>query len=329
MILAPFMNNRSVAFPASLTALAAAWLGPVPPRDGGHAVPRMEQDLARRTGSRHAIGFATGREALVALLEALALPAGSGILVPAFTCPAVFAAVEHLGHRPVPYDVEPRTLGPDARDAARRITPAVRAFIVHHLLGRPAAQAAACARLAARAGLVLIEDCAQVPPDRQTGRLGAAALYSFESTKPVPAIRGGAVTTRRAVLARRVRAIRNRWPEPDSRWTAGVLAEVFARRALTEDSRRWMTPALARLIADHRLLPAGRLVPAVGRRMPPALAALVLHQLRDTRQMAPRYRARFREARPFGPPPASLARALLTLPVAARAWSGRARALVS
>src|SRR5262245_34448239 len=129
------------AFDAGLTTLAARLLER--PARWHDPRPRIaaEQALARRTGRRPAVTFATGREGLVALLQALDLPPGAGMIAPAFTCPAVLEAIRHCGFRVVPAEIEPRTLGLDASRLAGACGPDVRGILMHHLFGRVARDA--------------------------------------------------------------------------------------------------------------------------------------------------------------------------------------------
>lgn len=324
------MTGMTRAFDASTTALAARELAS--PSRWADPAPRLavERDLARRTGWTHAVTFATGREALVALLRSLELPPGAGIVAPAFTCPAVLNAMTHCGLRMVPAEIEPRTLGLAAGRLPDVLTPGIRAILMHHLFSRVARDGVRVARIARDRGLALIEDCAHLPLRRARpgtpGRLGLAALHSFESTKPVPSVCGGAVLTDDASLGRRLYQLQGRWPEPDHAWTAGVLAAVFTWRAAAEDPRRWMTPRFERLVRGTRPPPIGRQIPDTCRRMPAPVARLLHHQLRRGPALWTLYRRQAFKTQPFGPAPDSLREALQPFPVARRTWGGLGRA---
>jgi len=118
-----------------------------------------------------------------------------------------------VGARPVFADIDPDrlTLDPGAADAA--VTARTRAILPVHLYGQPA-DMPAIAAVAARHGLVVIEDCCQAhlatAGGKPVGSFGAAAAYSFYPTKNLGALGdAGAITTRDAVLAARLKRLRN------------------------------------------------------------------------------------------------------------------------
>ncbi len=186
----------------------------------GPEVARLEQALAAYAGVRHAIGCASGTDALLLILMARGIGPGDAVLVPAFTFAACAAAAALVGATPVMVDVEPAggTLDParlsEAIAAVRqagRLAP--RALLAVDLFGRPADYAAL--RPIARAeGLFLLQDAAQSFGARwqgePAGRQGDAAATSFYPAKPLGAYGdGGAVLTDDAQLAAAVRALRS------------------------------------------------------------------------------------------------------------------------
>lgn len=179
----------------------------------GPELERFEQDFAAHAGVKHAIGVGNGLEALVLILRALAVGPGDEVIVPGHTFIATWLAVEEVGARVVPVDVDPETfnIDPAAVDAA--ITPRTRAIIVVHLYGQPA-EMDAVQRIAQHRGIAIIEDAAQAHgatyKGRKAGSLGLAAAFSFYPTKNLGALGdGGAVTTDHDAVAAAVRELRN------------------------------------------------------------------------------------------------------------------------
>jgi dTDP-3-amino-3,4,6-trideoxy-alpha-D-glucose transaminase len=179
----------------------------------GPAVERFERDFAAFCGVEHAVGVASGTDALELALRATGIDEGDEVLAPANTCIPTIAAIEAAGADPVLVDVDPRTrtIDPDLLEAAVR--PRVRAIVAVHLYGRCAPMGAVL-ELAAARDLVVVEDAAQAHgaehEGRRAGALGRVAAFSFYPTKNLGALGdGGAVVTDDAELAERVRRLRS------------------------------------------------------------------------------------------------------------------------
>src|SRR3569833_2306433 len=96
----------------------------------GPYVTAFERDFAAYVGAEHCIGVANGTDALEIAIEALALPAGSEIIVPANSFIATSEAVTRLGHKVVFCAADAATYTLDIADLRRRITPKTKAIIV-------------------------------------------------------------------------------------------------------------------------------------------------------------------------------------------------------
>jgi dTDP-4-amino-4,6-dideoxygalactose transaminase len=178
----------------------------------GEEVAAFEAAFADFLGAAHVVACANGTEAIaLALLAAGARP-GDVVLLPANACVPVMAGVRMAGVQPRLCDVEPETLTLDAGSAARAGTAGARFLLPVHLYGG-AADLEGLGALAAREGLVLIEDCAQSHGaslhGRSTGTFGRAAAFSFYPTKNLGAYGdGGAVATGDPEIAERLRRLR-------------------------------------------------------------------------------------------------------------------------
>ena len=173
----------------------------------------FEAELAAAVGTRHAIGVASGTDALTIALAAAGVGQGDEVITVANTCVPTIVGIEAAGAVPVLVDVEPDTFTLDPEQLERALTPRTRAIVPVHLYG----QCADLEPILAFAGeheLVVVEDCAQahgaVYDGKTAGSAGTAAAFSFYPTKNLGALGdGGAVTTSDPKVARRARLLRN------------------------------------------------------------------------------------------------------------------------
>jgi dTDP-4-amino-4,6-dideoxygalactose transaminase len=170
-------------------------------------------DVAATLGRR----FGTAAVALTdsgtsALVMALRLTAGAGgtVAFPAYGCIDLAAAAVFARVRVRLYDVDPATLSPDLDSVARAVARGVDALVVVHFYGYPA-DVPGVARIAAQAGVPVIEDAAQGAGGTLEGvRLGALAplsILSFGRGKGLTGGRGGALLVRGTRLAERASAM--------------------------------------------------------------------------------------------------------------------------
>jgi dTDP-4-amino-4,6-dideoxygalactose transaminase len=180
---------------------------------GGPAVTSFERDWAAYCGADHAVGVASGTDALQLSLTALDLGPGDEVVVPANTFIATAAAVVRAGATPRFADVNDDTLLMTPSTLAEAITPRTRAVIVVHLFGQVPDMTGLLA-LAGRAGVAVIEDAAQAHgaewDGRRAGSFGETASFSFYPGKNLGAFGdAGAVVTSRPELADRIRSLAN------------------------------------------------------------------------------------------------------------------------
>jgi len=173
----------------------------------------LEDELAVACGVRHAVGVASGTDALRLALTALGVGPGAEVLTPAFSFVASASTVVMAGATPVFVDIDPETYTLDVAAAERAVTERTRAIIPVHLYGHPAPMDA-IADLARRRGLAVVEDAAQAIgatwAGRPVGVWGDAACVSFYPTKNLGACGdGGMVLTDRDDVAERVRRLRH------------------------------------------------------------------------------------------------------------------------
>lgn len=188
----------------------------------------LEAELAQLAGTKHAIGCASGSDALLLILAALDVGPGDAVVTTPQSFFATAGAPARLGARVDFVDVEPGTLNLDPAALAEFLARCergaggalreprqgrrVRAVITVDLFGRPC-DYAALEPLCREHGLALIEDACQAigaaAGGRRCGAFGAAAAFSFYPTKNLGGCGdGGAVTTDDDALAARMRRLR-------------------------------------------------------------------------------------------------------------------------
>lgn len=180
----------------------------------GEEVAAFERELAEWWGVPHAVGVASGLDALEIALRCAGVAPGARVLSTPLTAFATTLAIVRAGAVPVWCDVDDSgSLDLDAAAAALRADRSIRALLPVHLYGHPL-DLAALEGLAAEHGVALVEDCAQSAGaergGRPTGLVGAAAGTSLYPTKNLGAMGdGGVLLTRDAALAERARSLRD------------------------------------------------------------------------------------------------------------------------
>src|SRR5215470_5344175 len=173
----------------------------------------LEEEIAALCGVAHAVGVASGTDALILALRACGVQAGDEVLLPTFTFVATGSAVSALGARPVFADIRPETYNVDPSELERRVTPRTRAIIAVHLYGL-AADMDPILAFAKTRNLPLIEDNAQAIgafyKGRRTGSFGDVACLSFYPTKNLGAYGdAGMIVSHSSEIAARLRRLRN------------------------------------------------------------------------------------------------------------------------
>ena len=178
----------------------------------GPEVGELEDRLAAWTGARHCIAVASGTEALLIALLALAVKPGDEVVTTPFTFAATAEMIALIGAKPVFVDVEEETANIDVAGLDAAITPRTRAIMPVSLYGQPADMDEINA-IAARHRLPVIEDAAQSFGATYKGRkscaLSTIGCTSFFPSKPLGCYGdGGALFTSDAALAKAMREIR-------------------------------------------------------------------------------------------------------------------------
>lgn len=179
----------------------------------GPNVQAFEKETAEYLGVKHAIGVASGTDALHLALIAEGIGAGDEVITTAFTFIATAEAIKYVGAIPVFVDIDPKTFNILPAAIEKAITPKTKAVMPVHLFGQPA-DMTQIEQLCRQHNLKLIEDCCQSfgasINGKQTGAFGQSSGYSFFPSKNLGAFGdGGLVVTNSDENAAKIRRLRN------------------------------------------------------------------------------------------------------------------------
>lgn len=187
----------------------------------GRFVPGFEKEFARVLGVSHASACASGTAAVHLAVAAIDPEPGDEIITSPITDMGALTPILYQGAIPVFADVDRRSCNVTAETIQARLSDRTRAIIVTHLFGNPC-DMDGILDLAARHGLLVIEDCAQAFLARYNGRtvgtLGTIGCFSLQQGKHITTGEGGLVVTNDAALARRMYLYVNKaWGYGDER----------------------------------------------------------------------------------------------------------------
>lgn len=179
---------------------------------GGNTVAQFETNFAEYIGVDHAVGLASGTDALRLALEALGVGPGDEVVTVSHTFVSSVDAIRHNGATPRFVDIRPEsyTMDPDAvRDA---ITADTAAILPVHLYGQPV-DIEQIETIAADHDIPIVEDACQAHgasyDGTNCGQFGEIACYSFYPSKNLGAFGdGGMAVTDNSDIADRLRSLR-------------------------------------------------------------------------------------------------------------------------
>lgn len=179
---------------------------------GGMEVRSLEKEWALHFRTRHAIAVNSATSGLYAAMGAIGIGPGDEVIVTPTSMSASATAPLVYGGIPVFADILQNTYMLDPRSIEARITPKTRAIIVVNLFGH-SADMEAILLIAKRRHLFVIEDNAQAPgavyQSRYAGTWGHIGVFSLNYHKHIHTGEGGVCVTNDAVLANRLKLIRN------------------------------------------------------------------------------------------------------------------------
>ena len=160
----------------------------------GPQVKEFEEDIKKFCKVKHAIGCASGTDALLLALLALNVSEGDEVITTPFTFFATAGTIHRVGATPVFIDVKPDTFNIDPQQIETAITSKTKAIMPVHLFGQPA-EMDKIMDIAKKYDLKVIEDNAQgigAEFDGKTaGTIGDIGTLSFFPSKNLGAMGDG------------------------------------------------------------------------------------------------------------------------------------------
>ncbi len=184
----------------------------------GPAVGELECAVAGVCQTKHAIGCASGSDALLLALMALDIGPGDEVIVPSFTFFATASCVSRLGAKIVFVDIDPDTFNVSPAAIADAITSRTKAIIPVHLFGQCAAMDQIC-KIADQHRIHVIEDAAQAIGaayrGRHAGSWGSIGCLSFYPTKNLGGMGdGGMLVCQDDAIAAKLRLLASHGMQP-------------------------------------------------------------------------------------------------------------------
>lgn len=203
----------------------------------GKNVRRLEQLVSKFVKKKYGIAVSSGTTALTLALKALNIIEGDEIIIPSYTCTALWHAVKAVNGIPVLADIETDFYNLDPEDVKRKVNPNTKAIIFPHMFGQPGRIIEIL-----ELGVPVIEDIAQAIGssinEKPVGSFGHLSVVSFYATKVIGAGEGGAILTNDESIVSYIKDIREYDEKNDlkprvnakmSDLTAAVAIEQFKK----------------------------------------------------------------------------------------------------
>lgn len=178
----------------------------------GGEVAELENELAEYCGVKHAVGCASGSDAILLAFMALDIGPGAEVITTPYSFFATVSSITRLGATPVFVDIDPADYDIDVSKLEDKITSRTKAIEPVHLYGQ-CAKMAELNEIAARHGIPVVEDAAQAigaeESGMRAGAMSAIGCFSFYPSKNLGGMGdGGFLTTNDDRLAAKLRALR-------------------------------------------------------------------------------------------------------------------------
>jgi len=177
----------------------------------GPLLKKFENNFARFTGAKYAIGVSNATSALHLSLKALGITKGDEVIIPDMTFVATASSILFTGATPVVADID-NDLNISIESIEKNITKKTKAILPVHFAGK-ICNINKIKKIAKKNNLKLIEDCAHGIGTREgkkhVGTFGNAGCFSFYPTKNFTTIEGGMVITNSKDIAKYVTTARN------------------------------------------------------------------------------------------------------------------------
>lgn len=254
-------------------------------------IDKYENKFAEYNESKFAYSFMGGRVALSACIDALGVREGDSVMVPAYTCVVVPNAFWYKEIEIIFYDIELETFGPSVYDLKKKWKPKVKAILIHHLFGIVCRDYEALIEFGKINKVPIIEDCAHSTGARykgvRVGNYGDVAFYSSEQSKVFSTFNGGMATTNNEKYAIEIKKYQKQADYPDEERVRKLLNSFkycyYSQKNLLgflfKDflNLRYANSLLQSTTEEEMIFRAPKYY---GQKMPAALAAIGLNQIR-------------------------------------------------
>jgi dTDP-4-amino-4,6-dideoxygalactose transaminase len=223
------------------------------------ALEGLEEQVTRHFGVAHAFLVSSGTAALTLSLAALrTLSPRKDVVIPAYTCYSVPAAVLAAGLRPVPCDIDPWTFDFDHRQLEQAVGAETLCVVAHHLFGVPS-DVERTRALCQRRGAFVLEDAAQAMGaeggGRALGTTGDAGIFSLGRGKNITCGSGGVIVTSRADVAEAIAGRHAALPATGAAGSVRELALLAVMALFIRPVFYWLPAALPFLRLGETVFP--------------------------------------------------------------------------
>ena len=183
----------------------------------GSEVAALECEVAEYCGTEHAVGCASGSDAILLALMALGVGPGDEVITTPYSFFATVSSITRLGATPVFVDIESDTYNVDPAKLDSKITVRTKAIEPVHLYGQ-CAEMTAINEIASSRNIPVVEDAAQAigaeDNGRRAGSMSAIGCFSFYPSKNLGGLGdGGMMTTNDDSLNKKLLGLRNHGAE--------------------------------------------------------------------------------------------------------------------
>ena len=184
----------------------------------GPKVQQFEEEIAEYCNVKHAVGVASGSDALLLALMAIDVGYGDEVITTPYTFFATAGSISRLGAKPVFVDIDANTYNINPELIEEKITDKTKAIIPVHLYGQ-SADMDPILEIGKKYNLCIIEDAAQAIgaeyKGKKAGSMGDIGCLSFFPSKNLGGYGdGGMVITNNAELAEKIRVLRVHGAKP-------------------------------------------------------------------------------------------------------------------
>ncbi len=251
--------GRTVPPAAAPLSWRDLWHGVAGACSPARSVRALEREIREHFGVRHVFLVSSGTAALTLALEALkSLSRRREVVIPAYTCFSVPAAVVRAGLRPVPCDIDPATFDFDHALLEEKLNADTLCVIAHHLFGIPSDMERIGALCAPR-GAFVVEDAAQAMGAQDKGRalgtMGDLGVFSLGRGKNITCGSGGIVVTSRDEIARAVSARCRRLEAPRPAEGLKDLVQLMLMAVFIRPRLYWIPAAVPFLRLGQTIYP--------------------------------------------------------------------------